>query len=81
MSYSDKNVICPFYCVIHGAQYHNEAVLIKCEAPIGIRSLFITLSTPEKKNEHLNKYCCTFGYNLCPIAQMLLSTKYGEGAD
>lgn len=81
MSYRDKNVICPFFLEIQEAQYPNEAVMLKCEAPIGVKSLFITLSSPAKKKEYLKKYCCTFSYDLCPVAQMLLQSKYNEGAD
>ncbi len=81
MSFSDKNVVCPFFLEIQGTQYPNAAVLLKCEAPIGVKSLFITLPSAGKKKEYLDKYCCTFAYDQCPVAQMLLQTKYKEGAD
>ena len=77
----DKTAICPFFCEIHAAQYDHAEIIIKCEAPVGFKSLFMTLGSPKKKKEYLTKHCCSFEYIQCPVARMLLSTKYGEGAD
>ena len=77
----EDSTICPFFCEIHGAKYHNEAVLIKCEAPLGVKSLFMTFNTPSNKRDYVLKKCGSFDYKLCPVAQMLLTTKYHEGQD
>lgn len=79
--YNQAYAKCPFFrnqLIGQQSDRLNTRTMIRCEGIEGVKAHLTCFSTERKKKEWQAKYCATFDYAICPIAQMITLNKYGE---
>ena len=79
--YNQAYAKCPFFLAqLIGQQSDrlNTRTMIRCEGIEGVKAHLTCFSTERKKRAWQEKYCATFDYKLCPMAQMIAVAKYGD---